>query len=132
MLPGDDFTFGKPNRVQTPVGGIISNLYGEKASDDLQKRYVFQKEMVSGQILLNFQQRTMQKGFGDIRMTNAQMGMDKSIRNKWLEIPQEPSITSFKLKRFTSNIEPRVSTKRGDQPYMLNSQKKGASGSTER
>lgn len=50
MLPGDDFTFGKPNRVQTPVGGIISNMYGERASDDLQKRYVFQKEMVS----LNF------------------------------------------------------------------------------
>jgi len=35
MLPGDDFTFGKPNRVQTPVGGIISNMYGERASDDL-------------------------------------------------------------------------------------------------
>ena len=46
MLPSDDFTFGKPNRVQTPVVGIISNLYGEKAGDQLQKRHILQHEMV--------------------------------------------------------------------------------------
>lgn len=33
MLPSEDFTFGRPNRVQTPVNGIIANSYGEKASE---------------------------------------------------------------------------------------------------
>jgi hypothetical protein len=68
----------------------------------------------------------MNRGFGEIRMTNAQMGMDRSIREKWVDLPVEPSVTSFKLKRFTSNVDPRVSTKRGDNPFMLKSTKKGA------
>ncbi len=30
-LPSEDFTFGKRNRPQTPVNGIISHVYGEMA-----------------------------------------------------------------------------------------------------
>jgi len=60
----------------------------------------------------------MNRGFGEIRMTNAQMGMNRSIREKWIETPTSPSINSFKLKRFTDDVEPKVSTKRGDQPFM--------------
>lgn len=47
MLPGEDFTFGKRNRPQTPVGGIIAHYYGETAGSEMQQRYLSQKEMVS-------------------------------------------------------------------------------------
>jgi len=56
-------------------------------------------------------------------MTHAQVGMNRSIREKWIDLPIVPSINSFKLKRFTTDIEPRTSTKRGDQPYMMASKK---------
>ena len=70
------------------------------------------------------QQKTMNRGFGDIRMTNAQLGMNRSIREKWIELPPAPSVNSFKLKRFTTDVEPKVSTKRGQQPYMIKSSAK--------
>jgi hypothetical protein len=44
--------------------------------------------------------------------------MDKSIREKWIDQKVEPSISNFKLKRFTTNIDPKTSTKRGDKPFM--------------
>ena len=34
-LPTSDFAYGKRNRPQTPVGGIIANSFGEEASKDL-------------------------------------------------------------------------------------------------
>jgi len=40
--------------------------------------------------------------------------MNRSIREKWIELPVAPAINSFKLKRFTTDIGPKVSTKRGD------------------
>ena len=55
--------------------------------------------------------------------------MNRSIREKWIELPVAPAINSFKLKRFTTDIGPKVSTKRGDKPFMMNSSKKGTSGS---
>ena len=42
MLPNEEFTFGKRNRPQTPVNGIISHYYGEAASRDMQQRYIHQ------------------------------------------------------------------------------------------
>jgi len=41
MLPGGDFCYGKRNRPQTPVGGILSNYYGEAAGSELQERYQY-------------------------------------------------------------------------------------------
>ena len=43
-LPKENFTFGKPNRPQTPIDGIISNHFGQEASDQLQSRYGLLKE----------------------------------------------------------------------------------------
>ena len=34
-LPGEDFTYGRKNRPQTPVYTIIANNYGEEASQEL-------------------------------------------------------------------------------------------------
>ena len=68
----------------------------------------------------------MQRGLGEVKMTNAQLGMNRSIREKWIELPVAPTINSFKLKRFTADIGPKVSTKRGDQPFMMSSAKKAA------
>jgi hypothetical protein len=47
--------------------------------------------------------------------------MDKSIREKWIDQKAEPSVSNFKLKRFTTNIDPKTSTKRGDKPFMSGS-----------
>jgi len=44
MLPGDEFCYGKRNRPQTPVTGIIANHYGETAGQELQQRYAHKKE----------------------------------------------------------------------------------------
>lgn len=44
--------------------------------------------------------------------------MDKSIREKWIDQKAESSVSNFKLKRFTTNIDPKTSTKRGDKPFM--------------
>ena len=38
--------FGKPNRPSTPIGGVISNYYGETALHDIEERYNIQVEMV--------------------------------------------------------------------------------------
>ena len=38
-LPEEKFTYGKPNRPQTPIETIINNNFGENASHTLQSRY---------------------------------------------------------------------------------------------
>ena len=48
-------------------------------------------------------------------MTNAQMHADNAVRGK---IAQPEQRAQFKLKRF-QEVEPRTSTKRGDQGYMV-------------
>ena len=45
-LPGDDFTFGRANRPQTPVDGIIRNDFGEESVSQLQNKYAAWKQMV--------------------------------------------------------------------------------------
>ena len=38
-LPEEQFTYGRPNRPQTPIDGIIRNNFGEGATKNLQDRY---------------------------------------------------------------------------------------------
>ncbi len=38
-LPIENMAFGKANRPQTPVGGIIMNNYGEEGEIALQQKY---------------------------------------------------------------------------------------------
>lgn len=47
-LPNASMTFGRANRPQTPVNGIINNMYGEQGSEQLQERYTMWKQQVSG------------------------------------------------------------------------------------
>jgi hypothetical protein len=47
MLPDKEFAYGKRNRPQTPVGGIIANEFGVKATEQLQQRYAQWKQFVS-------------------------------------------------------------------------------------
>lgn len=58
--------------------------------------------------------------------------MDKSIREKWIDQKAEPSVSNFKLKRFTTNIDPKTSTKRGDKPFMSGSASVTAAAPTEK
>lgn len=40
-------SYGKPNRPQTPIKDIISNIYGKEAEQDIKSRYVFHSQQVS-------------------------------------------------------------------------------------
>ena len=43
-LPTEEFTYGKPNRPGTPVGDVISNYYGDKATKKLEQKYDILRE----------------------------------------------------------------------------------------
>jgi len=46
-------------------------------------------------------QKSENSGLTAIRMTNAMVGMNNAIREKWVDVPKESEIAGFKLKRFT-------------------------------
>ena len=57
-----------------------------------------------------------------VRMTQAQLGMDASIRSQYLAPHSEKPTTAqakFKLRRFIEDAQPKVSTVRGEDPYAL-------------
>ena len=43
--------------------------------------------------------------------------MEKSIHKKFIE--EQPVASNFKLKRFREGIDPKTSTARGDNPFMI-------------
>ena len=47
VLPPQEFRYGKRNRPQTPVGGIVSNVYGSTAAEAQQIKYARWREYVS-------------------------------------------------------------------------------------
>ncbi len=49
-------------------------------------------------------------------MTNAMLGMNNAIREKWVDVPKDANAAGFKLKRFTT-VDPKTSTKRGDNGF---------------
>ena len=100
-LPNEAFTYGRANRPQTPIDGIISNNFGEGASDSLQARYANLKV---------FKKVNSPKCNGiEIRYTNAKTRAEEFIKSKNsfdLSMP-----TEFKLKRF-QNVDAKVDHKR--------------------
>ena len=97
--------FGKPlPRDEGGVTNILQNVYGEQEHSIQQERYSSW-----------LKQRSTSKGPVQIRMTNAQMAADNAIRNK-SQVAQPRS--QFKLKRF-QNVEPKTSTSRAAQGYMV-------------
>jgi len=75
------------------------------------------KEMVSFQNWL-LKQKSQTNGLTAVRMTNAMTGMNNAIREKYVDVPKDSNLPGFKLKRFTT-VDPRTSTKRGDNPFYL-------------
>jgi len=61
-LPNEWFTYGRANRPQTPIMGIIGNNFGEAAGENLQNRY---KQMRL------FKKQTSPKANPEVRYTNA-------------------------------------------------------------
>jgi len=61
-LPNEGFTYGRANRPQTPIMGIIGNNFGEAAGENLQTRY---KQMKM------FKKQTSPKANPEVRYTNA-------------------------------------------------------------
>ena len=101
-IPDQQFSYGRANRPQTPVDGIIRNDFGEESVNHLQQKYAAWKQM-----------QNSTRGLTGIRMTNAQIAADNAIKAKLqtsnpagAEVKKE-----FKLKRF-QNIDPKTSTKR--------------------
>ena len=81
------------------------NQFAAESQNSLQMRYRAMKQVKNAQ----------KSSFINIRMTNAQMHADNAVRGK---IAQPEQRAQFKLKRF-QEVEPRTSTKRGDQGYMV-------------
>lgn len=109
-----NMAFGKANRPQTPVGGIIRNNYGEEG--ELIQHAKYQDFMAM---------KPQGKGAINIRMTNAQMHADAAVRQK--NVTMHETKAEFKLKRF-QNVNPRTSTKRGDEGYMVNARRIASTG----
>ena len=80
-------SFGRANRPQTPVGGIIRNDFGEESANYMQQKYAAWNQMKSST-----------RGLTGIRMTNAQIAADNAIKAK-LEVtkPQNEQKPQFKL-----------------------------------
>ena len=98
-LPNETFTYGRRNRPQTPVKGIILNHYGETAGNELQQKYKAIKDYK--------RHASPRNNTFEIRYTNAQMKADEFIKTKTSVFDEDPAKKEFKLKRF-QNIEPRV------------------------
>ena len=73
-IPEAEFSYGKANRPQTPVKGIILNQYGETARNDLQLRYkgIQEYKRVHSPINNKF----------EIRYTNAQLKHDEFVKTQ--------------------------------------------------
>ena len=71
-LPQEGFTYGRRNRPQTPIDGIIGNNYGEEAFQHIQTRYA---QMKMSKIHSSPQQP-------DIKFTYAQMKANEFVKTK--------------------------------------------------
>lgn len=103
QLPGEEHTYGRALRPQTPVDVVMANAFGEAASAELQSRYINKVRHVT-------------KCPTKIPLTNAQAHADHAVKSKLMQTGAEPRHL-FKLQRF-QNVEPRTSTKRGGQAFM--------------
>ena len=83
----------------------MKNEFGEDSAAQLQEMYRHQK----------MHRRGGSKCPTVIRMTNAQVHADNAVKAK---IAQPETRAQFKLKRF-QEVEPRTSTKRGGNAFML-------------
>ena len=89
--------YGRANRPQTPIDGIICNKFGEAAAGQLQNRYGKLKNW----------RREHKSPTGEIRYTKAKLKADEYIKAKSLISPFTTQSIDFKLKRF-ENIASRV------------------------
>lgn len=105
-IPDPQMSFGRANRPQTPVGGIIRNDFGEESANYMQQKYAAWNQMKSST-----------RGLTGIRMTNAQIAADNAIKAK-LEVtkPQNEQKPQFKLKRF-ADVGAKTSTQRNGGGY---------------
>ena len=89
-LPHESFSYGRANRPQTPLGGIITNNFGEMAGAELQSKYK-QIQVFKGQ--------NSPKNKIEVRYTNAKMKAEEFIKTK-NSFDFNSSKNEFKLKRF--------------------------------
>ena len=98
-LPDKKFRYGRVNRPQTPVKGIIFNEYGETARKDIQGKYMMIKDFKK-------QYSPVNNKF-DIKYTNAVLKHDEFVKTQSAFEYIRKDDNKFKLKRF-QNIEPKV------------------------
>ena len=73
-LPNDTFTYGRANRPQTPLKGIILNEYGETARNEIQAKYMELKE--------HKKHNSPRSNKFEIKYTNAQLKHDEFIKTQ--------------------------------------------------
>ena len=101
-MPQEGFTYGRANRPQTPIDGIISNMFGEESSQALQSRYGKLKAW----------RKDLKSPKGEIKYTKAKLRADEFVKAKSAVSPfAQAQSLDFKLKRF-QNIESRIDHKR--------------------
>lgn len=74
-IPEEGFSYGRANRPQTPVEGIIRNDFGEESVATLHNKYAAWKHM-----------QASTRGLSGIRMTNAQIHADQCVKNKLTKV----------------------------------------------
>ena len=72
-LPNQTFTYGRANRPQTPINGIIGNNFGEEAGSMLQTRY---KHFV------DIKKQQSPKNRFEVRYTTAKIKAEEFIKTK--------------------------------------------------
>ena len=87
----NEFTYGRANRPQTPINGIIGNRFGEEAGSMLQSRYKHLKDVKK-----NYSPRS----FLEVRYTNAKLKADEFTKTKNTFDVFGKTRQEFKLKRF--------------------------------
>ena len=100
-LPHESFSYGRANRPQTPVGGIITNNFGEMAGAELQQKYQQIKE---------YKFKQSPRGKIEVRYTNAKLKAEEFIKTK-NSFDLTHTRQDFKLKRF-QNIDSKIDNKR--------------------
>jgi hypothetical protein len=106
-LPEDQFVYGKPNRPSTPVGDVISNYYGEKASKQLEEKYDFLRESTKPLGLRFARGHTKASAL-------AHNFISQSLYSKSFKMTTS-SKDVFKMKKF-QNVPPRTDTHNRKRP----------------
>ena len=100
LLPEEEHPYGKKNRPSTPVGDVVSNYYGVKATEMIESKY--------GYLAETKKPLGMKYSYGNTRATA--MAHQAIKDNEWSKSREAGSrMEVFKMKKFKL-VKPRTET----------------------